>query len=280
VTFPAAGGVKDSNTFAGDGSWQQCYEGNAFVEQVPFGGLRPPLGVRQTSRLPRRGNGEADSYDFSCFSACGFQILTVAIRYHGRPCMPCRIEWDVSAGIFCTKLVEVGTMRMNRLLCCSAITWACAGLLIPRLAVASGPAPTVARQAAQDIALADGGVLQGQVIDTANVAVPGCEVVLIKDGQEVARTRTDPEGRFALSGLRGGVYQVLASGGGGLYRLWSPRTAPPAARANAMVVTGPVVRGQWGGGQALNLLSNPWVVAGAATAGIAIPIALDDGSSS
>jgi hypothetical protein len=101
-------------------------------------------------------------------------------------------------------------------------------------------------------------------------------VAVIRQGQEIARTQTNAEGRFAVQGLTGGVYQVATPVGAATYRAWSPRTAPPAAtQAITIVPDETIVRGQFGTG-ALGWLANPWVLAGIVAAAIAIPLALDD----
>jgi hypothetical protein len=162
----------------------------------------------------------------------------------------------------------------------AAVALACWGMLLPRISLAGNPLPHNGGQGIVDVALADGGVFHGQVVDRNNTATIGCEVVLLQDSQEVARTITDEAGRFSVNGLRGGVYEVTTSRGGGIYRLWAPRTAPPAAGPTALVVAGDVVRGQYGGGSLLNVISHPWAIAGMAAAGIGVALALDNGSSS
>jgi hypothetical protein len=169
---------------------------------------------------------------------------------------------------------------MLRFVRCGVVVLACVGMLMPRAAWAAGQLPAGDDQKVIDVALDAGGLLQGQVVDPDSVATAACEVVLLRNGQEVARTTTDREGRFCVSGLRGGVYEVLAGGGGGVYRLWAPRTAPPSANSSALVVAGDVVRGQWATGHVIHLITNPWVVGGLAATGIGLALCLDKGSSS
>ena len=63
-----------------------------------------------------------------------------------------------------------------------------------------------------------------------------------------AATKTDANGRFAFTGLRGGAYVLATKEQQSLYRLWAANTAPPAAQHAALVVhQGQVTRGQLGG---------------------------------
>jgi hypothetical protein len=95
-----------------------------------------------------------------------------------------------------------------------------------------------------DIALADGGVLTGQVLDKEGSAVTNAVVSVRYRGHEVARAVTDQRGFYTVSSLRGGVHQVVCGTSETLCRLWSPATAPPRAETCAMTVTGgEVVRG-------------------------------------
>jgi hypothetical protein len=152
-------------------------------------------------------------------------------------------------------------------------------MLIPRIAFAEQTA-AVGDRGIVDVALGEGGVFTGQVVDSQNLGVQFTEVVLLRNGQEVARTRTDIEGRFAVGGLRGGVYIVSSHQGVGVFRLWSPRTAPPTAESTGMLVTGNLARGNMGGGGFLYMISNPWVIAGLVAVAIALPLAIDNGSTS
>jgi hypothetical protein len=98
-----------------------------------------------------------------------------------------------------------------------------------------------------DVALARGGLLQGQVVDAQGAAMKAVAVSVSFNNQQVAKTVSDDSGRFTISGLRGGVHQVSAGQGAGVYRLWTPEAAPPSAKPGTVVIPGEaVVRGQNG----------------------------------
>jgi hypothetical protein len=99
--------------------------------------------------------------------------------------------------------------------------------------------------AISDASLQDGGVLFGQLVDQQGIPRKAVQVVLRQGQHVVAATKTDSLGRFSISGLRAGVYQIETAQGEKVYRLWSPTTAPPAAQQNILMVTAnDVVRGQ------------------------------------
>ncbi len=176
-----------------------------------------------------------------------------------------------------------GVRKMKRMLKAirgSMVALACLGLLLPRLAFGATSVPTDRESPVIDIALGDGGVLLGRVVDAQGAAVSGTTVSLQQGGQEVKRTQTDDQGRFAVTGLRGGVSQIVTAQGGGVLRLWASQTAPPSAEHAALVVSGNgVVRGQFGGGL-LGFLANPWVIAAVVAVAVAVPLALDRDSGS
>lgn len=100
-----------------------------------------------------------------------------------------------------------------------------------------------------DVSLAKEGLLVGRVLTSTGTAQAGSDVVLRYNGRTVARTRTDAQGRYAIKGVRGGIHEVLTPKGRQVVRLWSPQTAPPIARPEAVLVnSGQVVRGQIAGG--------------------------------
>ena len=92
------------------------------------------------------------------------------------------------------------------------------------------PAPVI-----KDIALRDGGVLEGQIVDQQNVGRQGVQVTIRYQDHDLATTTTDANGRYAFQGLRGGVHQVVTAEGSEVFRLWAPRTAPPSAQDLAIV---------------------------------------------
>ena len=86
-----------------------------------------------------------------------------------------------------------------------------------------------------DVALSDGGTLQGQVVDLQNMGQPGVPIVLRSQNRDVAKTITNTNGQFSVQDLHGGVYNIATAQGENTFRLWAPRTAPPAAKQSAIV---------------------------------------------
>jgi hypothetical protein len=108
-----------------------------------------------------------------------------------------------------------------------------------------------------DVALGEGGVLVGQVVDAQGAAIRGLPVSIRSGGREVLQATTDANGHFAAPGLKGGVYEVAAAEHHGLYRLWAPKTAPPAANRGIMAVIGDAVRAQYAPPPAPEMISAP-----------------------
>jgi len=158
-----------------------------------------------------------------------------------------------------------------------AAALACVGMVVPPAAFAAEPAA-----GATDIALRQGGLLVGQVVDRQGVPQANRTVSIQYGPHEIVRTVTDQNGTFAAQGLRGGQYQLVTHEGISVCRLWAANTAPPAARPAALVVTGnQVVRGQWGAAGPLHgsvewVKAHPYITAGVVAAAIAIPLALAD----
>ena len=174
------------------------------------------------------------------------------------------------------------------------------GFCLPQSAVAAAP-PTDQSTAVADVALRDGGLLLGRVVDPRGNAIVGTPVSLQHEDQEVAAGRTDTNGIFAFDDVRGGVHHVAAVGDLRTYRLWASGTAPPGAQESALVVgrngaapapvptlapTPAFSPGAWQPAP-LRFFQRPWVAGGIAggvmAAAISVPIALsdnDDGPSS
>ncbi len=177
----------------------------------------------------------------------------------------------------------VTLMKLIRKFGVAAAALACWSMVAPQLVYATSPASSSVGESivtARDVALGAGGTLRGQVVDGQGVAQAAARVAVVKDNQLVTLANTDKAGEFTVSNLSGGVYQIATEKGAGVYRLWAPRTAPPAASDSALVVAnGEVVRGNFDGSW-LGFLANPWVLAGLVAAAIAIPLALDDDDAS
>jgi hypothetical protein len=160
-------------------------------------------------------------------------------------------------------------MRMGRLIRGVMVLMATLGVCMPGIGLAASPSPEP--PAVVDIAMADGGVLHGQVVDLQGGSTTGIPVTVRTQNQELVRTTTAKDGRFTVQGLRGGVYQVAAGEGQGVYRLWTAKAAPPSAQQNAIVYT---QAGGMGGGGLKMLLANPIVIAGVVATAVAVPVAL------
>ncbi len=154
---------------------------------------------------------------------------------------------------------------------------ACLAMLFSPAAMAAQP---VALHA--DISLQANGMLVGHVVDAKGLAVAKSPVIILRTGKEIVRTETDQAGKFAIEGLKGGVYEVATTDHRGTYRFWAPRTAPPSAQPRLMIAsTGNVVRGQGGSRNPFQVVGewvtkHPIMTAGIVAAAIAIPVALDD----
>ena len=169
-------------------------------------------------------------------------------------------------------------MRTVRFVRGVVLTLAAMGICVPQVAFAAEPAPAIL-----DVALADGGVLHGQVINAQGAGAAGMPVYIRTQDRDVAAATTAADGGFAVQGLKGGVYQVSTLQGHGIYRLWSPGTAPPVAQNGAVLYTqssavdsNVVHYTQNGDGGGLKmLLTNPIVIAGIVATAVAVPVALN-----
>jgi hypothetical protein len=133
------------------------------------------------------------------------------------------------------------------------------------LAVDSLPKPTMT-----DVALSDGGTLQGMVVNNQMNGMPGVPVSLRSQDREVAQTTTAENGQFVVQNLRGGVYNVSTAQSDSSFRLWAPRTAPPVANSRAIVF---VQNGSQGNGLK-SVLGHPLVLPAIIATAIAVPIAV------
>ncbi|MCA8997130.1 MAG: carboxypeptidase regulatory-like domain-containing protein [Planctomycetaceae bacterium] len=119
------------------------------------------------------------------------------------------------------------------------------GLLLPGGAIqaANTQVAKSVRQISSDVILTNGSIT-GQYLTSAGTAVEGAVVSVRQGGQEVARTMTNANGVFVVSGVNSGVYEIATAGGVEVVRAWESTVAPPSAQQFATIVVDDAVRGQ------------------------------------
>jgi hypothetical protein len=122
-----------------------------------------------------------------------------------------------------------------------------------------------------DISMNAEGVFAGRVVDHTGTPVAGAEVVVSQAGKAVTKTVCDDRGAFAVTGLRGGVYEVASGKTSGNFRVWTESAAPESAKEVALVILGENGTrggsGSFGGG---TLILGAAVVASVILSGIAL----------
>jgi hypothetical protein len=181
-------------------------------------------------------------------------------------------------------------MRRHDRLHTALVSIAVLGMLAPPSAHAAegrAPMPTAAAPAGAtsaavnpaasepmviDVALQDVGVLSGHVVGQDGKCLAQQTVYVLRQGESVGTCQTDVAGRFVMTGLAGGVYEVRWAQGVTICRLWAPLTAPPSAKAELLLTAdATVLRGQTGHpspGSSLLKGPLPWVAAGVVITGL------------
>jgi hypothetical protein len=163
------------------------------------------------------------------------------------------------------------------------VALALVNMMLPSSGFATEPIAEHARSAVSiiDVALSEDGILRGQVLDLQGAPMMQTTVAVVQQGEVMATTQTDAQGRYTFDGLNTGLYQVVTEQGLTVCRVWTAEAAPPSALAETLVVDGlQTVRGGMSGRPWGSFLSNPWVLGGIVAAAIAVPLALDKKSSS
>jgi len=154
-----------------------------------------------------------------------------------------------------------------------AVTLATLGIVLPTpLLQAADPV-----QAIPDIALDAHGTLLGTLVDAQGQPQPQALVALQQDGQTLAQTRSDAHGRFAVTGLRGGVYLIVTEHGALPCRAWTAAAAPPSAGRQLLVPSDAAYRGQYPISDLF--IADPILLSLVIAAAIAIPIAVHNSKS-
>lgn len=145
-------------------------------------------------------------------------------------------------------------MKVRNVLKSALAGLACFGTLIPQQSLSaadSTPEPRVSKADSTvqtkkiiDIELDRQGRLLGVLVDT-NGKPEALKKIQLRQGKKLlAETKTDRNGRFLVSKLRGGVYQIVSKDQAAVVRVWSNGTAPPKSKNAVLLVTGKVARGQ------------------------------------
>lgn len=130
-------------------------------------------------------------------------------------------------------------MRTHTLLTKVTSLAVCFGVLL------SGPVMAGSNGIIKDVELSKEGVLYGQVYTPQGQVVPNAVVQLRYQGTAVAAARCNPEGQFAISGVRGGAHEVVVGPLRNPVRLWAEGAAPKSATKGMIVaIDETIVRGQ------------------------------------
>lgn len=136
----------------------------------------------------------------------------------------------------------------------------------------SAPTSELRSPTSRDITLSAGGRLDGVLLDRQGMPLVGMPVMLTQNDREVASVKTDESGRFAITGLRGGQYNLATLDAVTPCRLWSEAAAPPHAKPALQVYGGDLARGQMF--RARNFFTSPVVIGAGIGTAIAVPLAL------
>lgn len=165
-------------------------------------------------------------------------------------------------------------MRSLQFIKCAAVALATLGVVFPQARVMAdqrAAAPAAKAPAVLDVALSGSGQLVGRVVDTQGSPLAGAAVVISQNQAEVARVTTDKAGSFTANGLKNGNTTLQVGQAQVACRVWSDKTAPPAAKDGLTIVTGnSPVRGQYGVVEPLDILILGGVIGALVLGGVAV----------
>ena len=123
-------------------------------------------------------------------------------------------------------------MQPNNLICAALAI----ALIAPTHLLAEQPTARMPQSVIVDAVLDSNGSITCQLLDRDGRPVAN-ELVQVRQGRKlIARAKTDRSGNFRLVGFKGGLYRVQSNDTQRLYRFWTARTAPPAAKSNTVIV--------------------------------------------
>ena len=111
------------------------------------------------------------------------------------------------------------------------------GLCMPIVPASAKETAPLQAPIVRNVELGFGGLLVGRLLDANGRPLQDAEVSILTGDKQLAATRTDAEGVFAVSNLRGGVHQITTADSVQLCRLWAPGTAPPQAPKSIDVIS-------------------------------------------
>jgi hypothetical protein len=152
-------------------------------------------------------------------------------------------------------------------------------LLPAQKALAADPIPSAKpTRGMHDIALGRAGTLSGQLIDESGVPLASQRIIARGGAGQPIAAVSDRDGRFTLTGLRGGLYEISTERSSLACRCWTPNAAPPRALKEVLLVAErDVERGQR---PIADLLTGPVLIGLIIAAAIAIPIAVHNSQKS
>lgn len=167
-------------------------------------------------------------------------------------------------------------MKRSRIATVIVILAVATGLFSSRVATAASPAGDTAQTGlVQDVALQEGGVFNGSLVDGKGSPISAANLTLLRDNNPLSVAKTDQQGKFAFKGLQGGIYQLTAPNTFRVYRLWAEGTSPKNASQVAHVVAGQdVARGQTTAGRVKKIITSPLGITAIVATAIAVPVAL------
>ncbi len=170
---------------------------------------------------------------------------------------------------------ETIRMRFTHFTKNTLVSLAIAGMLLPHACLMADELPNPARPSDQttiDVKLGIQDALRGSLVDTSGKPASAVSVFLIQNGQIEAAGASNENGQFAVVGVPGGKYQIVAGDRIVNVRCWSSAAAPPHAVASALIQVNDVRRGQVHPGTCM--FANPWVIAGVAASAVLIPLGI------
>ena len=88
----------------------------------------------------------------------------------------------------------------------------------------------------KDITLSGSGEFRGQIVDSQGVGCSHQNVLLQHaTSKRVNQAVTNQDGWFTVTGLKGGVFQLVSGGTQQLIRLWPANVAPPQSQDQILV---------------------------------------------